>query len=243
VNPEAPVRQSPMIAAAEQQPPEGPSKRYYKKGGRATRADFIDESPNEGSLWAPQGQTNYFFVKNKVRSPGDILQITVEADLVRDVGLEVKRSLNAKEKQAELKIAQEKIRAKTMEAFRVKSAATTAKAEAAAKDKAAKASRSPAQALVTVEEEEEEPTIPQATMNDVDISGVVEIKEKDIIMAEIVERFPNGNYKIRGTKRVIYKNGSPRLVSVLGVARAADISEDDVINSGKLYEYEIEAAQ
>jgi flagellar basal body L-ring protein FlgH len=60
-------------------------------------------------------------------------------------------------------------------------------------------------------------------------------------MAEIVERYPNGNYKIRGTKRVLYKNGSPRLATVVAVAKGTDIGEDDVINSGKLYEYRLEA--
>jgi flagellar basal body L-ring protein FlgH len=62
-------------------------------------------------------------------------------------------------------------------------------------------------------------------------------------MAEIIERYPNGNYKIRGTKRVLYKNGTPRLVNLVGVVRGSDIAEDDTVPSGKLYEYRLEAVR
>ena len=68
----------------------------------STRADFIDDSQNEGSLWASDGQTNYYFTKNKIRTVGDILTINVEADLVKDVATEVTRTLNVAEREAEL---------------------------------------------------------------------------------------------------------------------------------------------
>jgi hypothetical protein len=41
--------------------------RKYRDGARVTKEDFIDRNSNEGSLWASDGQTNYYFTKNKVR--------------------------------------------------------------------------------------------------------------------------------------------------------------------------------
>ena len=58
-------------------------------------------------------------------------------------------------------------------------------------------------------------------------------------MSEIVERYPNGNYKIRGTKRIPYRNGA-RMVNLIGIVRGTDITEEDTIASGKLYEYRLE---
>ena len=55
-------------------------------------------------------------------------------------------------------------------------------------------------------------------------------------IAEIVERYPNGNYKVRGSKKVKYRGGS-RLITMVGVVKGTDIAEDDTVNSGKLYEY------
>ncbi|OFZ52878.1 MAG: hypothetical protein A2428_01510 [Bdellovibrionales bacterium RIFOXYC1_FULL_54_43] len=218
-----------------------PVKRIYKNGSRATRSDFIDESQNEGSLWAPDGQTNYFFTKNKVRGMGDIVTITIEADLIRDIGLEVRRTLTPREKENELMIAQEKIRAKILGKDSEKkdgndSLATSSSApsrEPAADKK--KGNTGPNTSF------EDEPAIPTATLVDVDIAKALELKPNDTMMAEIIERYPNGNYKVRGTKKVLYKNGYPRLVTLVGVARGQDISEEDLVTSGKLYEYRLEA--
>ena len=83
----------------------------------------------------------------------------------------------------------------------------------------------------------------EATPDDVDVGKSLAIKPGDTMMAEILDRYPNGNYKIRGTKRILYKGGRPRLVNLVGIARSQDIGEDDVIASGKLYEYRLEAVR
>jgi flagellar basal body L-ring protein FlgH len=59
------------------------------------------------------------------------------------------------------------------------------------------------------------------------------------MMGEIVERYPNGNYKIRAIKRIAYRGGY-RMLTMIGVAKSADITEEDTIGSGKLYEYRLE---
>jgi flagellar basal body L-ring protein FlgH len=81
------------------------------------------------------------------------------------------------------------------------------------------------------------------TIKDVDLGPSLEVKAGDTMMGEILERHPNGNYRIRAIKRVQYKNGPARLVSVMGLVRAKDIDEDtDGVASGKLYDYRVEVA-
>jgi flagellar basal body L-ring protein FlgH len=89
----------------------------------------------------------------------------------------------------------------------------------------------------------DEPEIPQATPADVDVGKSLEVKATDVLMGEIIERYPNGNYKIRATKKVPYKGGAPRMVTVTGVVKGTDISEEDMVGSGKLYEYRVDVAR
>lgn len=212
------------------------NKRQYKNGSRATRADFTDESPNEGSLWASDGQTNYYFTKNKIRGVGDIVTVTLNEDLVRDFGLEIRRNLTPLERGKELALAQERLRAK-------------AYGRVDAKDSIGSSSAAPDRAPASGKGEQSErkmvpgepPEVPIATMADIDVGKSVEVKTGDTMLAEIVERYPNGNYKIRGTKKVAYRNGTSRVMTLIGIVRSSDIGEDDVVNSGKLYEYRLEA--
>ncbi len=221
-------RASSMEEAADEQEMAPQPRRNFKNGSRATRADFVDESTNEGSLWASDGQTNYFFTKNKVRGVGDIVSVVVEADLLRDVAIEVARTLSPKEKDYELELAQERILSGGG-SDQVKSSSSGANRAPAT----AGASGSQPAGLVGGETR-------QASTGDIDLSKSLGIKAGDTIMAEIIERYPNGNYKIRGTKKVPYRNAT-RLVSMLAIVRGADISDDDTTPSGKLYEYRLEA--
>jgi flagellar L-ring protein FlgH len=210
------------------------TRRQYRNGSRATAADFVDDSQNEGSLWASDGQTNYYFTKNKIRGVGDIITIKMEGGLIKDLGAEVKRTLTPREKDAELALAQDRLQKK---ALGISDASATAAntppggAPAPGAPPTPTDNRSPASMA----------NVPEATAADIDVTKSLEVKDGDPIMAEIVERYPNGNYKIRGTKRVQYKMGTPRLMTLMAVARGTDIGEDDVINSGKLYEYQLEA--
>lgn len=207
------------------------SRRLYKNGTRATRADFIDESTNEGSLWASDGQTNYFFTKNKIRGVGDLVSITLEQDMIRDIAAEVRRTLSPREKEFELAMAQEKVKQRLLNP-------TPAQA---AENKDAIGTSAAAPQSAGKNEKVAEEDIPDATVRDIDLTKALELKPNDSMMAEILERYPNGNYRIRATKKVNYKNGPPRLVSLVGVVRGSDISEEDLVPSGKLYEYRLEA--
>jgi flagellar L-ring protein precursor FlgH len=219
--------QSPAFSNSPNMDP--PTKRLYKNGNRATRADFVDSSQNEGSLWASDGQTNYYFTKNKIRGVGDIISVKMENLFIKDVGSEIQRTLSSDERNAELQSAQIRM------AGGAPAAAAPTPAASGAPDAQAAASPTgggPTPASVGGA---------NPTDKDIDLTKSIDVKDGDPVMAEIVERYPNGNYKIRGSKKVMYKNGPPRMVTVVGVARGTDIAEDDTIPSGKLYEYRLEA--
>lgn len=221
-----------------------PAAKQNYRAARATRDDFVDQSQSEGSLWASDGQTNYYFTKNKVRSIGDIISLKLEKDLHRDIAQEIKRTLNPREREHELLLAQERLRVQAQAPERALASAVGLK--------------SPAQKPPTKTKDKElsltppdgdslgignSPAVRDATYADIDVAPNLELKPEDLIMGEIVERYPNGNYKIRGIKKIPYKPGSPRLVSIVGIVKSTDIAEDDSILSGKLYEYRLEAAR
>ncbi len=213
------------------------TRRLYKNGDRATRADFIDDTKNEGSLWGSDGQTNYYFTKNKVRSVGDIVSVKIEAGLLKDIGSETKRTLTSYEREHELQLANERIQAKYLSRSQPGQGATSAPGANGNSDQVASSASAPDRAPAG------DPNVepPQATYNDIDTLKSLEVKENDLMMAEVVERYPNGNYKIRASRKVPYKGGAPRVMMLTGIVRGTDIGEDDVINSGKLYEYKLEA--
>jgi len=216
-----------------------PTRRMYKNGNRATRADFIDESPNEGSLWASDGQTNYYFTKNKVRGVGDIITINIEDGMIRDLGLEIRHTLNERERDVEMALAEDRAKAR---AGGASAAPANGQKSDAVASSAAAPNRTPASGQ-SANDATANAEAPKVLPSDVDVSKSLEVKPGDTMMAEIIERYPNGNYKIRGTKKVIYKNGAPRLVNLVGVVRGSDIAEDDTVPSGKLYEYRLEAVR
>jgi flagellar basal body L-ring protein FlgH len=223
--------EAPVISSGAVPNMEPAMRRQYKNGARATRADFIDETKNEGSLWGSDGQTNYYFTKNKIRGVGDIVTLTVEADLVRDIGLEIRRSLSPKEKERELEIANQ----------RLALGDAAVGPDGKPTDQVASSAAAPARAPAADSKGEEKKPAREATLADVDVSKSLALKATDTMMGEVIERYPNGNYKIRATKRVAYSNGASRLVNLIAVVKGTDISEEDVVASGKLYEYRIEA--
>lgn len=205
----------------------------YKSGNRATRADFVDDSRDDGSLWTSEGQTNYFLTKNQIKSEGDLVTVITDEDFIRDVASELKRTLSLDEREAETEVAQERLQRKAMglpenpaPGDQVASTQSTATRNPASSDKA----------------EKKDVEVPTVAWADVDLRKSIEIKATDPVMMEVVERYPNGNYKLRGLKRIRY-HGQTKMVSVMAIAKNSDISADETINSGKLYEYRIEAVR
>lgn len=189
-----------------------------KSGTRAKKEDFIDQAQGSGSLWASDGQTNYFFTKNRIKTVGDIISVQIEDQMAKDISSEVKRTLTKSEREYELTLANEEKEAAQSSGSSRKPASTDPAAAAA-------------EAAPTTDARE-------VSMADLDLSKHVGVKTGDTIMAEILERYPNGNYKVKGTKRVPYRSNT-RLVQFTGIARGTDIDDGDQVASGKFYEYRL----
>lgn len=212
------------------------SKKIYKNGGRATRKDFQDDT-GEGSLWSDGGQANYYFSKNKVRGVGDIITLKTEPDLVRTVATEVKARLNDDEREREVDLLRGQTKAKR-DQIKTTSAAPQNPLESpsravASDGKDGSQAKDPALAM------SDEVTLPddvEPGFQHVNLVNAINLKPGDAMMAEIIERYPNGNYKVRASKQILYRN-SKRTVKVLGIVKPGDIGEDDAVASSKLYEY------
>jgi flagellar basal body L-ring protein FlgH len=202
--------QEPRSDEAERQAPRSPK--------RATRNDFIDQTQDSGSLWASNGESNFFFSKNRSRSPGDIVTITIEDEMLRDIQAEVKRTLTGAERRRELDLLEAKYA----------QGATKASGSSGGNQDQLKSSAAA-------------PEAPDLSFGAVDVGPVVSVKAGDSFLAEIVERFPNGNYKIKGSKRVPYRN-TTKLMTIVGIVRGNDLG-DEKVPSGKIYEYRLQVVR
>lgn len=61
----------------------------------------------------------------------------------------------------------------------------------------------------------------------------------DILTGEILERYPNGNVRVRGIKRVPFKS-QVRNIEVVAICKGADISETDVVKSSRFFDQHVE---
>lgn len=197
----------------------------YVRGDRATRADFYDNAPSDGSLWANENDGNYFFTKGKVHAVGDIVSVKLEAPMIKQFAEEIKKSLSPAEQEVEM-------------ALYLKNT------DGARNDQDLKAYRNVAsEDLRSSEAEEVKNRMEKAVRwSQVDLAGVIGLAPAEEMRAEIIDRYQNGNFKIKAMKRVLYR-GSSKMISFIAVAPAADFDEKDVISSGKLYEHKVRVAQ
>ena len=192
---------------------------------RMTRNDFIDMSPGDGSLWTGESDGNYFYSKTKIRAHGDIVSVRAEDDLIRQIGEEIKKTLSPAEQEVEMALYLKNNPAaqgdKDVEAFRkVKEENLNTSAAEDVKERMEKAVR----------------------WSQIDLSKAISVIPNEEFRAEIIDRFKNGNYKIKSVKRVLYR-GSSKTVSLVAVAPASDFDDTDSIKSGKLYEYKVRVAR
>jgi flagellar basal body L-ring protein FlgH len=167
---------------------------------RVTAKDFINENvKNENSLWAEDGQNNYFFAQNKLKNPGDLLSVIIEDGLRKDMVNSVRKLLPPEYRDQEIRVP------------------------GLTKDAPAADQRTPAG--------QAPPTPAPATAS--------ETTAEDLLTAEVLERYPNGNVRIRGIKRVPFKR-QVRNIEVVAIVKGADISESDVVKSSKFFEQRVE---
>jgi flagellar basal body L-ring protein FlgH len=194
------------------------------RGDRVTRADFYDNAPSDGSLWANENDGNYFFTKGKVHSVGDIISVKLEDPLIKQFAEEIKKSLTPPEQEVEM-------------------ALYLRNTDGTKNDQDLKAYRNVASDDLNSEAGEVKARMEKAVRwSQVDLSKVIGLNPQEELRAEIVDRYQNGNFKIRAVKRVLYR-GSSKMISLVAVAPVSDFDEKDMINSGKLYEYKIRVAR
>ena len=199
--------------------------RNFALGDRATRNDFLDNAPGDGSLWANGNDANHFFTKGKVRAPGDIVSVKVDDVFVRQIAEEVKKTLTPAEQAVEM-------------ALHLKNNELTKD------DQDLKAYRNVASEDLRSDEAQAIKSRMEKAVrwSQVDLSKAIALNSNEELRAEIIDRFQNGNFKIRAVKRVLYR-GHTKMVSLVAVAPAADLDDKDTIQSGKLYEYNIRVAR
>ena len=196
----------------------------YIRGDRATKADFYDNAPSDGSLWANENDGNYFFTKGKVHSVGDIISVKLDDPLIKQFAEEIKKSLSPAEQEVEM-------------------ALYLRNTDGAKNDQDLKAYRNVASDDLNSEAGEVKARMEKAVRwSQVDLSKVIGLNPQEELRAEIIDRYQNGNFKIRAVKRVLYR-GSSKMISLVAVAPVSDFDEKDMINSGKLYEYKIRVAR
>ena len=167
---------------------------------------------------------------------GDIVTVISDEEFLKDIAAEIKRTMSPDEREVQVDLAQERARRVAMGLPENGDPAAAGKDEKVASSQAA-ANRGPAGADGTPGV-----SVPSVTWAQVDLRKSMEMKAGDPVMMEVLERYPNGNYKLRGLKRV-RMNGQTKMVSVIAIAKNTDISADETVPSGKLYEYRIESVR
>jgi flagellar basal body L-ring protein FlgH len=198
-------------------------------GGRTTKRDLWDNKPADGSLWFGQNDVNFFFTKSKARNLGDIVSIKIQENLIRQVADELKRGLTPAEQKIEMALLLKN------QGSGLASSAKDGVANAAARGVASVTEDD----LHDSAAEDELSKIQKAVKwSQVDLSKEISLKPDEEVRAEVIERYANGNFKLRATRPIFFR-GRQKLVSIVGIAPATDFDEQDQIPSGKLYEYQV----
>lgn len=176
---------------------------------RYNRADFIDTDNGDTSLWNPQGQSNYYFARNNRFEQGDLVVVTIDRMLKREIQYALWKSLPSEQRRIRKKrepASEGKTDPKTGAATPPAAPAETANARPSEAEERAAAEESAKSSMST---------------ND---------KDSDMIRMEIVENMGNGLVRLQGQKRVIYR-GRPRFIDVSALVRGREIDDQAKTNS------------
>jgi flagellar L-ring protein precursor FlgH len=183
-----------------------PSNRQYKRMTKSRLEEESEVHAGAGSMWVGEGQSAYLFSQNKSRKEGDLLNVKIEGNA---------------QKQVETKVAVIKKLLKQLEEQKEKENAAATDAGKLAMDGGkptegndkAPAARTPA-AVADDKKKEDEP---------INIESVP---------TRIVERLPDGNYRVKGAQPFMIGKREYRVL-VTGLVRAEDFN-DDGISSNRL---------
>jgi flagellar basal body L-ring protein FlgH len=182
---------------------------------RVTRADFVDNTPGENSLWDGQGQGNFLFSQNKQVQPGDLVTVDVEKELKREIQYQLWMTLPPDQRR----------RRKPASADGDK-AATPADRQA----KAAEANKSA--------DEKNRDAAEEAAKTNLASAG----KEDDVVRMEVAENLGNGIVRVVGQKRVIYR-GVARVVEVTALVNNKDLDDKGRVKSSSFLDMKTQVIQ
>lgn len=188
-----------------------PSDRQYRRMTRARMEEESDLGSNAGSTWVMEGQGAYLFAQNKTRREGDTLNIKLDGP---------------NQKQVETKVSVIKKLLKQLDEQKQNEVGTGPLAEGAASG-----DRTPASADKAAEPAKDAAAAPPA-------DGKGEDKDKEELAAiqqittKIVERMPDGNYRVKGAQPFMIGKREYKVI-VAGMVKPEDFN-DEGISSGKL---------
>lgn len=193
--------------------------RQYK---RMTKKQFEDQelfADNAGSLWVNEGQDSYLFAQNIVRLPGDILNVVLDGQPEKQLSTKaqvIKELTNRIEKKQRGVASADPAAAKPDGA-----AADPAAADPAAKpaDPAAKPDAAAAAGGAEKTKDEE-------------LAGAGGNFDVKTIPTRIVERLPDGNYRVKGSQNFMIGSKEYKAI-VTGLVKPQDVADDNV-NSSKM---------
>lgn len=185
---------------------------YETQPQRVKKEDFNPDNFNDGSLWREKGQVNYLFTENRVRNVGDILTIKVEKDMREDIVEQLREHALTKAYKRRLEFRKKRLERRKR---------ALAKASGSKNKDLAEKSK---QALETTKEgEAKEAEKAKKESEKLD-------RESDIVLVEVVDRFANGSYRVKGVKEVLFR-GKKRALEVSGLVQDKDITNDSVVKS------------
>lgn len=168
---------------------------------RYTRRDFVDRDESENSLWNSTGQNNYYFSQNQRFDPGDLVVVTVERGLRREIQYRLWRSLPTE-----------------MRRIPKKKPSRKEEGQEGDEDKRSEPERAIASARERVEQTKDE-------LDKLSGGSLSKDKGDDMLRMEVIENMGNGLVRMIGQKRVIYR-GRPKFVEVSALMRSRNIDKN-----------------
>lgn len=177
--------------------------RNYKKTSKAQLEEESELDSKAGSLWVMDGQQSYYFTQNKNRKEGDFLNVRLEGAALKQVETKVSVIKNLLQ---ELEQQEKEDSLQKLTSTGANPDQKTAGAE----------QRAPASETKKVVGKEEKS----------------EVQDIGPIQTRIVERLPDGNYRIKGQQPFMIGKREYKVI-VAGILRPEDYN-DEGINSSKI---------
>lgn len=216
-----------------------PSDRQYKRMTKARMEEEAGLHASAGSMWVMEGQGAYLFAQNKQRREGDVLNVKMEGQGLKQVDTKisvVKKLLKELDEQERLEKL-EKIRQQQLaEAAKKeasgelssdsKSATTPVDPKSPADAARAPAAAAKANAVAEKPVEKDEPI------------------KIDNVATQIIEKLPDGKFRVRGAQPFMIGSREYKVI-VTGLVRQEDFNDAESINSSKLIEpqYDVVSAR